>query len=112
MALDVRAKPARLFLEMDPQKASLKARVIGRVQGVGFRFFTERVAEEVGVSGYVMNCTDGSVEVMAEGERNNLKELLWQLNQGPRGALVEKVEETWGPYTGRFSEFTVRFFGG
>ena len=112
MGLDLRAEPARLLLEMDSQKASLKARVIGRVQGVGFRFFTERVAEEMGVSGYVMNCTDGSVEVMAEGERNTLQELLWQLNQGPRGARVERVEETWGAHTGRFSGFAVRFFGG
>ncbi len=94
---------------MGPEKASLKARVMGRVQGVGFRYFTERVAEEIGVSGYVMNCYDGSVEVVAEGERGVLEELLWRLQQGPRGARVERVEETWGPYTGRFSGFVVRF---
>ncbi|MFQ5657362.1 MAG: acylphosphatase [Candidatus Methylomirabilales bacterium] len=94
---------------MAPQKASLKARVIGRVQGVGFRYFTERVAEGMGVSGYVMNCSDGSVEVIAEGESETLKELLRLLKEGPRGARVEMVEETWGPYTGRFTSFSVRF---
>ena len=94
---------------MAPHKASLKARVIGRVQGVGFRYFTERVAQGTGVAGYVMNCHDGSVEVIAEGERETLEELLILLKQGPRGARVERVEETWGSYTGRFSGFTVRF---
>ncbi|MFQ5846438.1 MAG: acylphosphatase [Candidatus Methylomirabilales bacterium] len=96
---------------MDPKKASLKARVIGRVQGVGYRYFTERVVAEIGLSGYVMNCRDGSVEVMVEGERHALDQLLPLLKQGPFGARVEKVEETWGPYTGQFTGFAVRFGG-
>ena len=94
---------------MVSEKASLTARVIGRVQGVGFRYFTERVAEEIGVAGYVMNRSDGSVEVMAEGERGPLQQLLEHLNRGPSGARVERVEESWGPYTGRFMGFSVRF---
>ena len=94
---------------MGPEKASLRARVTGTVQGVGFRYFTKRVAGGMGVSGYVMNCHDGSVEVMAEGESETLKELLKLLKEGPRGARVEGVEETWGPYTGRFTEFSLRF---
>jgi acylphosphatase len=94
---------------MVPEKASLKARVVGMVQGVGFRYFTELAAEEIGLAGYVMNCSDGSVEVMAEGEREALEQFLRQLRQGPSGARVEGVEETWGPYTGRFSSFAVRF---
>ena len=94
---------------MVSEKASLTARVIGRVQGVGFRYFTERVAAEIGVAGYVMNRLDGSVEVMAEGERGTLEQLLEHLNRGPSGARVERVEESWGPYTGRFMGFSVRF---
>jgi len=94
---------------MVSEKASLTARVIGRVQGVGFRYFTERVAAEIGVAGYVMNRSDGSVEVMAEGERGTLQQLLEHLNRGPSGARVERVEESWGPYTGRFMGFSVRF---
>jgi len=94
---------------MVSERASLTARVIGRVQGVGFRYFTERVAEEIGLAGYVMNRSDGSVEVMAEGERSTLEQLLEQLKQGPSGARVERVEESWGPYTGRFMSFSVRF---
>jgi len=91
------------------EKASLTARVVGRVQGVGFRYFTERVAEEIGLAGYVMNRPDGSVEVMAEGERSTLEQFLERLKQGPSGARVERVEESWGPYTGRFVAFSVRF---
>jgi acylphosphatase len=94
---------------MVSEKASLSARVIGRVQGVGFRYFTERVAEKIGVAGYVMNRSDGAVEVMAEGERGALEQLLEHLKQGPSGARVERVEESWGPYTGRFARFDVRF---
>ncbi|MEE9182471.1 MAG: acylphosphatase [candidate division NC10 bacterium] len=96
---------------MVPKKVSLRARVMGRVQGVGFRFFTECVAEEIGLYGYVMNCRDGSVEVMVEGEEEALEELLRRLKQGPPGARVEKVEATRGSYTGEFSGFSVRFGG-
>src|SRR3970040_20488 len=71
---------------MVPEKASLTARVIGRVQGVGFRYFTERVAEEIGLAGYVMNRSDGSVEVMAEGGRSHLEQLLEPVEQGRAGA--------------------------
>ncbi|MFQ5882640.1 MAG: acylphosphatase [Candidatus Methylomirabilales bacterium] len=96
---------------MAPEKASLRAQVIGRVQGVGFRYFAEQVAEEMDLFGYVMNCRDRSVEIVAEGERAALEHLLRHLKQGPPAARVERVEETWGPYTGRFKEFSVRFGG-
>jgi len=67
--------------------------------------------EEIGLHGYVMNCRDGSVEVMVEGEEEALEELLRRLEQGPPGARVEKVEATWGSYTGEFTGFSVRFGG-
>jgi len=94
---------------MDPDRASLTARVSGMVQGVGFRYFTERVAQEIGLVGYVRNCRDGSVEVVAEGEMEALRHLLRYLKRGPSGARVERVEETWGDHTGRFCAFTIRF---
>lgn len=94
---------------MMSERASLKARVIGRVQGVGFRFFTELLAGEIGLTGYVMNRSDGSVEVVAEGDRETLEHLLRELRRGPSAARVEKVEEIWGTYTGQFTGFGVRF---
>jgi acylphosphatase len=94
---------------MGPEKAFLRARVTGRVQGVGYRYFIERVALDIGLVGYVMNRRDGSVEVVAEGEPEALRQLLGRLQEGPPGARVERVEEMWGSSTGRFAEFGIRF---
>jgi len=69
-------------------------RVRGRVQGVGFRYFAERAAHELGVSGWVRNDDDGSVQVYAVGNRAQLSELAARLWQGPRWAEVRGVEES------------------
>ena len=67
--------------------------VRGRVQGVGFRWFVEREAHILGISGWVRNNSDGSVEVMAQGTREQLLGLRSRLRQGPRSARVDDVEE-------------------
>ena len=67
--------------------------VRGRVQGVGFRWFVEREAHMLGVSGWVRNNADGSVEVLAMGTREQLSGLRSRLQQGPRAARVDTVEE-------------------
>jgi acylphosphatase len=67
--------------------------VRGRVQGVGFRWFVEREAHMLGVSGWVRNNADGSVEVLAMGTREQLSGLRSRLQQGPRAARVDAVEE-------------------
>src|SRR5438270_10172756 len=67
--------------------------VRGRVQGVGFRWFVEREAHIVGVSGWVPNNSDGSVEVLAQGTREQLLGLRSRLREGPRAARVDDVEE-------------------
>lgn len=68
--------------------------VRGRVQGVGFRWFVEREATTLGVSGWVRNNSDGSVEVLATGTQEQLSALRSRLQQGPRAARVDNVEET------------------
>ena len=75
------------------KKTARKYVVIGRVQGVGFRFFTEDQANQLGLSGYVKNCTDGSVEAYAIGEAAALEEFKARLAVGPRSARVEQVKE-------------------
>ncbi len=70
----------------------LEAWVRGRVQGVGYRAFVERVALELGLAGYAKNLPDGRVEVVAEGEEEALNLLLEKLKAGPRLARVEGVE--------------------
>jgi len=63
------------------------------VQGVGFRFFAQRIAERLGVSGYVLNRRDGRVEVYVIGDASRQHDMLIELRRGPRGAEVSEVLE-------------------
>jgi acylphosphatase len=65
----------------------------GRVQGVGFRWFVEREAHILGISGWVRNNPDSSVEVFAMGTKDQLSRLRGRLREGPRAARVDDVEE-------------------
>jgi acylphosphatase len=67
--------------------------VSGAVQGVGFRFFVERVASRLGIAGYVKNLFDGRVEVYAIGSAAQLDALKGELSRGPRMASVDQVTE-------------------
>jgi acylphosphatase len=83
--------------------------VQGRVQGVGFRYSTVRVARTLGVRGTVSNRGDGGVAVEAEGERARLEDLAAWLRKGPPGAYVRDVQITWVPWRGSFDDFDVTF---
>jgi len=72
--------------------------VIGRVQGVGFRWFVEREAAQLGMKGWVRNRDDGSVEVMATGTPEQQRSLRAKLREGPRAARVDMVQESSAPY--------------
>ncbi len=72
--------------------------VSGRVQGVGFRWFVEREAAEIGIKGWVRNCENGDVEVMATGTREQQSALRQKLQQGPRAARVDHVGESDAPF--------------
>jgi acylphosphatase len=65
----------------------------GRVQGVGFRYFAQRAAEQLGLAGYARNLDDGRVEVYAVGPEAKLAEMAGRLHQGPRWADIRGVEE-------------------
>ncbi len=86
----------------------LHALVRGRVQAVGFREFTRRHAAALGLAGWVRNLPDGDVEVVAEGPRPALDELLRHLRTGPRLARVDAVESEWLAATGERGWFAVR----
>lgn len=87
----------------------MRALVRGRVQGVFFRYFTRGQATGLGLGGTVRNMPDGSsVEVVAEGPRGALDELLERLRKGPQGAQVHDVEVQWGPASSEFGSFEVR----
>lgn len=88
----------------------LEARITGRVQGVGFRYFTTQQARRLGIHGWVRNESDGSVRVVAEATRETLEEFLERLEAGPSGARVVDVDTDWSDSTGDVSGFTVRYF--
>lgn len=86
----------------------LEAHVGGRVQGVGFRYFTTQQARRLGLDGWVRNEFDGNVRVVAEGPRTDLEQLVERLQDGPAGSRVEFVRPTWTTASGEFAGFTVR----
>ena len=94
---------------MMADSASLQVTVYGRVQGVFFRDFVARWARELGLAGYVCNHYDCTVEVRAEGERQQLEKLVGYLREGPPTARVVKLVTSWSEYTGDYSGFSVRY---
>lgn len=67
-------------------------RIHGRVQGVGFRWWTRRTADQLGIAGSVRNLPDGTVEVRAAGPPDAIRELESRLRRGPRSSSVERLE--------------------
>jgi len=94
---------------MGPSPERLHAIVEGDVQGVGYRVFVVRAAGPLGLRGWVRNRFDGSVEVIAEGERVSLEALVRELKSGPRAASVGQVAVEWSPATTEFANFRVRY---
>jgi acylphosphatase len=80
----------------------------GRVQGVGFRWFVEREAHVLGITGWVRNDDDGSVEVLAVGAPEKLAELRLKLQAGPRAARVDNLEESEAQPVAGLNSFQVR----
>lgn len=92
----------------DDETTRLTAWVHGRVQGVGFRWWTRRTALELGLSGYAANLEDGRVEVVAEGPRTGCARLLDALRSGKTPGWVDTVVERWSEAKGSYSGFRER----
>jgi acylphosphatase len=84
--------------------------VDGRVQGVAYRFYAEKYAASLGVTGWVRNLGDGRVEVLAEGSAGDVAAFLERLKEGPRLARVERFDVRREPPTGEFRDFRIAFF--
>jgi acylphosphatase len=91
------------------QTIRLYVRVRGRVQGVGYRFHARQAAQARGLSGWVRNCTDGSVECEVQGRPEEAEAFVEQLRGGPPLALVSGVETAERPPLEREEGFSVRF---
>jgi len=94
---------------MENEQTRLHAIVEGRVQGVGFRAFVERTAWQLGITGWVRNRWDGTVEVTAESDRAALDQLLTALRRGPSASRVTQVQSQWKPATGEFHRFSISY---
>ncbi|MGH7679450.1 MAG: acylphosphatase [Gemmatimonadaceae bacterium] len=77
--------------------SDLHVRIVGVVQGVGFRWFVREQARRLGLAGWVRNLPDGSVEVAASGVEQQIALFRGELQRGPRGAAVERLEDVRGP---------------
>ena len=97
--------------ESHGQSARVWLRISGRVQGVGFRFSALEQARRLGVTGWVRNTYDAAVELVAEGESDQLQQLVAWCHVGPRGALVTGVDERWVEHRGEFADFSIRHGG-
>jgi acylphosphatase len=80
----------------------------GYVQGVGFRYTARSIAQSLGLVGWVKNCYDGRVELVAEGEEEVLKGMLAQFDRAFEG-YIRNSEIGWAEGTGEFSSFSIRF---
>ncbi len=90
-------------------KRRVNIRVRGRVQGVFFRASTHEKAIELGLSGWVRNNPDGSVQIVAEGDGEALNSLVRWSSSGPVHAQVTESEVNWEQYVGEFEDFTLEY---
>lgn len=83
--------------------------ISGDVTGVGFRYWTLKRAQLLKLTGWVRNISKGTVEIVAEGEKDKLEEFIKRCHRGPDVANVEKVEVKWGEAAGEFVGFEMRY---
>ena len=89
-------------------KARVHVFVSGRVQGVFFRIETRYEAKKRNVAGWVRNTSNGRVEAIFEGERDDVEKLIKFCRSGPASARVTKIDVQWKEYTGEFKAFKIR----
>jgi acylphosphatase len=86
-----------------------RAIISGKVQGVFFRMETLEEARRTGVSGWVKNKQDGTVEAVFEGQKALVDSIIQWCRKGPRASRVDNVNIGWEPYTGKFTGFSIRY---
>ena len=95
-------------MNKDEKKVRAHLLISGRVQGVAFRYYAQDIAQNLRVKGWVRNCWDGKVEIVAEGEEEKVNKLISWCYQGPGSAIVVKVDIEWEKYRGEFNSFGIR----
>jgi acylphosphatase len=82
----------------------------GRVQGVFYRAFARDIATQLGLKGWVRNVSDGSVEALLEGDRQEIEQAIRHCHLGPPGARVDDIDVRWEDYQGDLQVFQVRYY--
>lgn len=88
-------------------RAQAKIIVKGKVQRVGFRYFTYKLAKKMGLVGYVKNLEDGSVEIVVEGKKEDIIKLISDVRIGPPNAFVKDLEIYWFEPKYNFNDFII-----
>ena len=91
------------------EKTSARVVIHGWVQGVYFRAFTRDQAKSLGLIGWVRNRRDGTVEACFEGEKGKVDQMVAWCRRGSPSSRVEQVEVTYGPFSGAFDSFQIRY---
>ncbi len=81
----------------------------GRVQGVGFRYFSQRAGTASDVTGYVRNLSDGNVEIEAEGENQNINNFINIIRNDHPYARVLNIQQNEIPFTGKYESFQIKY---
>lgn len=89
------------------EKVRVEISVFGIVQGVGFRYFTRSYARKLNINGFVENMPDGSVHIVAEGDKKAIEDFIEIVKKGPYGARVDRVEVEFSTPTNEFVDFEV-----
>jgi acylphosphatase len=95
-------------MDKDIKKVRAHLIISGRVQGVAFRYYALDIAQSLEIKGWVRNCWNGKVEIVMEGEEEEVEQLINWCYRGPGGAIVEKVDIKWEKYRGEFNTFGIR----
>ena len=88
---------------------AIKVNIKGRIQGVGYRANTHQKATRLGIKGYIRSTSGNEVEVVAEGDEDNLKKLIEFLEVGPDGTEIEKFDFEWIEPTDDFIRFAIKY---
>ncbi len=92
-----------------PENARVLLKIYGRVQGVFFRDSAQKQAQALNLTGWVKNKSDGTVEILAEGNKEKLQEFINWCQQGSEKAQVSKIETDWQNYQAEFNDFLIKY---
>ena len=96
-----------LMSSQSEDNLTVNMKITGKVQGVGFRYFVLRQAQELGINGWVSNKSNGDVEALAQGDKEDLDQFIAKVKQGPAFSRVDDVSLNWGNEAEQYFGFKI-----